>query len=358
MSTKIAFIIEKFMNTSIGGEPIIHHDVIQNLLKRGYLIDVYCENAELLNDSFPENLKYYCGFSENEEQRKLVNKNNYDIIISSRFGLKFSEIKADLYTIHSHSDLYSQKSKFGKLYSILKPKQKRIKNEIENLKQNEKAKFIFCSKQLLKDYISLADLKRTVVINPYPNCIPKEDTIKVKNDIFTFGISALGFQNKGGYLILKSAFLLKLLGKKFKIRIIYKEKPGLLQKMLVNILGLKNYVEFLPKQNGMHSFYNSIDCLVMPSQLESFGMVAEEGMAFSIPVIVSSTSGSTELINDGINGFVFDFKSHRLINLFKKMKYVLVHKNNLHILSKNAVTTVSDLNKDSYFTKFMDVLNN
>lgn len=48
----------------------------------------------------------------------------------------------------------------------------------------------------------------------------------------------------------------------------------------------------------------SMDCLVLPSRLESFGMVVIEALAAGTPVIVSDHAGAYEAIVDGRNGWV------------------------------------------------------
>jgi glycosyltransferase involved in cell wall biosynthesis len=48
---------------------------------------------------------------------------------------------------------------------------------------------------------------------------------------------------------------------------------------------------------GKDAFFESIDVLVMPSEYESFGVVAGEAMLRGIPAIVSPRTGIAELIS-------------------------------------------------------------
>ena len=46
--------------------------------------------------------------------------------------------------------------------------------------------------------------------------------------------------------------------------------------------------------------------MLMPSEMESFGLAALEAMACSVPAIATRVGGVPELIDDGDNGLLFD----------------------------------------------------
>lgn len=58
---------------------------------------------------------------------------------------------------------------------------------------------------------------------------------------------------------------------------------------------------FLPGSAREH-FFDSIDCLVMPSAFECFGNVAAEAMVRGVPVLVSESSGVAEVIRAAEGG--------------------------------------------------------
>jgi glycosyltransferase involved in cell wall biosynthesis len=55
------------------------------------------------------------------------------------------------------------------------------------------------------------------------------------------------------------------------------------------------------------------DLLVLPSRWDGWGIVINEAFAAGIPVVVSNRCGASELVRDGINGFVF--RSEDVLNL-------------------------------------------
>jgi len=69
--------------------------------------------------------------------------------------------------------------------------------------------------------------------------------------------------------------------------------------------GIQDRVHFLGKQSSVTEILPLADLLLMPSELESFGLVALEAMACRVPTIATRVGGVPELIEDGVNGRLF-----------------------------------------------------
>ncbi|MFW6135660.1 MAG: glycosyltransferase [Chloroflexota bacterium] len=70
-------------------------------------------------------------------------------------------------------------------------------------------------------------------------------------------------------------------------------------------LGITDVVTFLGSKNQdtLQYYYSAAEMVVMPSDYESFGMVALEAMACGTPVIVSDVGGLAFLVKDGKTGY-------------------------------------------------------
>jgi N-acetyl-alpha-D-glucosaminyl L-malate synthase BshA len=73
---------------------------------------------------------------------------------------------------------------------------------------------------------------------------------------------------------------------------------------MVREKGLTEDVAFLGKQNQVQDLLNCADVMLLPSELESFGLAALEAMACGVPAVCSRVGGLPEVIQDGVDGFL------------------------------------------------------
>jgi N-acetyl-alpha-D-glucosaminyl L-malate synthase BshA len=70
-------------------------------------------------------------------------------------------------------------------------------------------------------------------------------------------------------------------------------------------LGIQGKIQFMGKQDRVNELLPLADLLLMPSELESFGLVALEAMACKVPSIATWVGGVPELIDDGVTGLLY-----------------------------------------------------
>lgn len=69
-------------------------------------------------------------------------------------------------------------------------------------------------------------------------------------------------------------------------------------------LGVKEHVDFLGKQDHVERLIRLAHVILMPSEMESFGLAALEAMACGVPAVSTRVGGVPELITDGVDGFL------------------------------------------------------
>lgn len=191
-----------------------------------------------------------------------------------------------------------------------------------------------------------------------PNGIIKENIKfdKKRLDKIKFGFVGGNDPNKGGHILIEAFKKIKygkselqLYGYKglrgiyrvdtskfqrllYIFKRLYTNPFNTWQKFIMNAKYFKNYqkskyVDFrlLPSYstNQMNDVYNNMDVLIIPSVMrESFCIAAREALYRNVPVISSDCGGPEEIINDGINGFIFetnnsDELAHKILQILE-----------------------------------------
>ncbi|OGI02282.1 MAG: hypothetical protein A2104_04960 [Candidatus Melainabacteria bacterium GWF2_32_7] len=352
---KIAFIIQLFQDKNFhGGGEKLFYKLIDHLIKNNYVVDIYCSKSNVSEFSGinkivivdkpykhtdPEIMEDFY-----EEAERLIKVENYDFVISENITPP-----VDIAFLQGHSLVHRQRKLKSLLESFLynfRPvKIKRIKYQQKWFEQGYGRTFVVSNilKQDIIDNFNINSEKISVI---YPGVdIPENaEFINIPNitpnDTLTFGLAAPGFKIKGGYVFIKALKILKDKGLNFKAKIIYpKFKKNLWLMNLIKFYQIDKNIEFLPFQENMQDFYNSVNWVVIPSLEDTFNLVALEAMANKKPCIISSYAGASEIIQDGTNGLIFNMQENSSQNLADKMIFAINNPNNIAEYSKNAFET-------------------
>lgn len=105
------------------------------------------------------------------------------------------------------------------------------------------------------------------------------------------------------------------------------------EKDLTNKVILKGYVE------DVDDIYHSHDLLIQPSVYESFGLTIIEAMQAGIPVLCSNVGGMAEIVEDNVNGVLFDINN--IEDLAEKINYIMCGIIDLKKIRVSAFETVN-----------------
>lgn len=69
--------------------------------------------------------------------------------------------------------------------------------------------------------------------------------------------------------------------------------------------GCEDSIEFIPCQDDVKPFFQHARAFIMASTNEGLGRVTAEAMFYGCPVVASESGGTTDLVKDGLTGYLF-----------------------------------------------------
>lgn len=212
----------------------------------------------------------------------------------------------------------------------------RLKEIIKNMYKFacSKSRNIFFQNEGNSDFFisnNLVDPKKTIIIPGSGVNIEKFKPMEktYKNDIIRFLFIARLMKEKGiqEYLEAADRITKKYQNVEFQILGSFEE-----EKYKDIISNNKNkQIKYLGRSNDVRQEIKEVDCIVNPSYHEGMSNVLLEGAAMGKPLIASNIPGCKEIVDDGVNGYLFEVKSVtgleekliRFINLCVKEKEIM-----------------------------------
>jgi len=137
------------------------------------------------------------------------------------------------------------------------------------------------------------------------NAIRRELGINITDPVILF--VSMNFEIKGLDDILFSLAKLKAQNRKFKLIVAGKGNIKKYTKMAQNYQIISDVTFTGPvNKEKIIRMYLASDLYIMLSKFDTFGNVVLEAMAAGLPVIISSTVGAKDLVQEGENGFIAD----------------------------------------------------
>ena len=272
---------------------------------------------------------YWLSFYFSKKASNIVDYKKTDILIGwSGFSLhsfkraqKFNCIKI---LERGSAHILHQVNILKKEYKKLKLKERLpSKNSIENeLIEYELADYISVPSEFVKkSFLERGFHKNKIIKIPYgvnlKNFKPhvKKNTLKDKFTILSVGTVSV---RKGSVYLLKAFEELNL----SDAQLIFVGPIDAELKPILNKYHNRNNIKFFRKQpqNELNNFYNLADIFVLFSIEDGFGMVINQAMACGLPVICNQNVGGSDIIDQGVNGFILPAGD---INLLKKKILIL-----------------------------------
>jgi glycosyltransferase involved in cell wall biosynthesis len=146
---------------------------------------------------------------------------------------------------------------------------------------------------------------------PAPKQMDLRREFQLPPDSFVFGIVALVKEAKNHRLLLRA--FAQLIARFPNARLLIVGDQGQypsnyldLVKSDIQSLSLDRHVILTGWRADSFNLLGALDCMVMPSAWEGFGIVFLESLVQGIPVISTRVSGIPEVVRDGVDGFLVE----------------------------------------------------
>lgn len=195
---------------------------------------------------------------------------------------------------------------------------------------------------ILYNFIDLTDFNSDYIEN-YDKTIEKRK-VGIKKEDFVIGFAGRLDKIKGCDILIRSIPYIN--SQNFKILVAGDGSERKQLEKLSKYLNIKDRIIFLGYVNNMKKFYSKIDCLVIPSRSESFGLSAVEAQALGISVIASNINGLNEVVLDKKTGLLFKPGNEK--DLAKKIDLIYKNTDLKCCLVKNGLENVQKFSLDGY----------
>lgn len=365
---KIAVIRKKYDEFAGGGAEKYAAELVKGLIERGHKLTVFAEKfniekkkQKLKWKKVPENHLSFSGTTAfHNSVQKEINHKDYDIVYSLSRTYP--------------SDVFRVTEQIHKVwldiaYSLtggINPRHRSIiKLEKETLKE-ENTKRVVCNSELTKnqiiDFFNYPAEKIKVIRNgldrrkfyPPENNKEKKELRTLRNlpqDKIILLFAAGNFKIKGFNQLIDGLCKLKKTEKnKILLLVAGNDKKIKNFKLICQKTGVET--RFEGHVQKMRDYYAMSDLFVYPSLYEPFANVCLEACACSLPVLTTKLNGSSEIIEDGKNGFLLE-NAFEIEGITEKLRnFINLSSEEIANFAQNAVKA-----SDSFsWTKHIDEL--
>jgi glycosyltransferase involved in cell wall biosynthesis len=144
------------------------------------------------------------------------------------------------------------------------------------------------------------------VFNPGRRVLQRESARKnlgILSDRFFVLLIGNDWKNKGLPVLIEALACLREFP--IDILIVGREDPSPYRSMVLKH-ELGDRVHFLPPRNDVEFYYAAADAYAGPSLEDTFALPPAEAMACGLPVVVSKANGTSEIITNGVDGFILN----------------------------------------------------
>lgn len=138
-----------------------------------------------------------------------------------------------------------------------------------------------------------------------PEAVAASRQIGIGGDDIVLG-NVAGFRSeKRQEDIIEAAVALRNMGYPVHVVLVGDGPRRPLVERLIRTRGLKGHVSLTGLQRDVRPFLRMMDCFIISSHQETFSLAGLEAMAAGKPVLMTDVGGAREMLEDGVNGYLY-----------------------------------------------------
>ncbi|MBI5746246.1 MAG: glycosyltransferase [Nitrospirae bacterium] len=161
---------------------------------------------------------------------------------------------------------------------------------------------------------------------------------------------SMNFSRKGLSELIRSLPLVRTSFPGLRLMVVGKGDPVPYRKT-ARALGLEEALVFVGPAKETAPFYGAADLFVLPTHYDPFANVCLEAMACGLPVVTTRQNGASELIEEGVNGYIID-RADKIDDMVKKIIQSLLSHSQM---GDKASETAMSFSKADHTKKIMKV---
>ena len=285
------------------------------------------------NTAFLE--KIYFPYSERKSYEYFFEQNSFDVVVglamraAGMLACVNTSAKKIAWLHNSYERYFLRKNEFQwhqeKMYERLLPKL----DKVVTLTDFDR-----------KEYSERFNIDPIRIYNPLSYTSHTKSNLTSNIVLF---VGRLNYKVKGLDLLAESIAELEKRTQDFKV-VVVGDGEGKEQFLkYAESLKVRSKIEMIGNTKDVEQYYQMARVCVVPSRVEGFGLVVTEAFEAGVPVIAFDSNGPSELIEDGVNGYVVERYN---VNLFAEKIYsLLMDENMCKVMGHNALV------KSAYFSE-------
>lgn len=272
------------------------------LREKGFEVDLFYQKNGKLNDYIPKNVKTIQTLKNNiflqaRDLLTLIKKNNYDIVHAHMFWAEKISAIASLFVkfkllFNEHGLGLWRKFYHTAIMWVI----------------SKKADLIVCSCQLNLQYrISNDKIKKKKLKVLYNSFNFKEiRPSSLNKDHFVIGFIGRFHKVKRLDMFINLALFIKDKIKNVKFLLVGDGEEMSTLKKMISDNNLQDIFELPGFASNTKAYFQEMNLFVLPSRIEAFSVALLEAGSHGLPSIAFNVGGNSEIIKDGINGYIVE----------------------------------------------------